>query len=362
MANEKDASWFAARLPPAELLDEILGDDPVTALLAEVRTRAPVELGVDASTLSEEERKKVEQELALAASAAKKLKEYQSLAPTEIKALDVLDHLVARPSLRIVGNQLPEVPASWPALHTARLMVLDVAPSIGRIDTHARAATGTGWFAAPGLLLTNAHVVAQLCGIKVHEHPETWHAKVLDAWEDQNKIWAKQPAKRPVWESADVPGTAAEPARIPRIRQVHDTYDMALLEIEGLAEEPDPLTLSLTPPPDLNKQPVYVIGYPSLDGHSMDSALAKLLFGATLKGAVKRVAPGYVREVHDADARHDASTLGGSSGSPVIDLAEHRVHVLHALGSYGISNQGVALWKVKDEPFFADHGVRFGDA
>ena len=50
---------------------------------------------------------------------------------------------------------------------------------------------------------------------------------------------------------------------------------------------------------------------------------------------------------------HDASTLGGSSGSPILSFDTHKVVGLHYYGEYGKRNHAVALWKLLDDPFFA---------
>jgi V8-like Glu-specific endopeptidase len=60
------------------------------------------------------------------------------------------------------------------------------------------------------------------------------------------------------------------------------------------------------------------------------------------------------------DFSHDASTLGGNSGSCVIDLDGGKVLGLHFSGRYRRSNKAVALWKLRRSKLFRDAGLNFG--
>jgi V8-like Glu-specific endopeptidase len=57
---------------------------------------------------------------------------------------------------------------------------------------------------------------------------------------------------------------------------------------------------------------------------------------------------------------HDASTLGGNSGSCVVDLDSNQVIGLHFAGRYMQYNEAVALWRLADDPLLARAGVNFG--
>jgi len=56
---------------------------------------------------------------------------------------------------------------------------------------------------------------------------------------------------------------------------------------------------------------------------------------------------------------HDASTLGGNSGSCVVDLDSNQVIGLHFAGKYMQYNEAVALWRLVDDPLLRDAGVNF---
>ena len=65
------------------------------------------------------------------------------------------------------------------------------------------------------------------------------------------------------------------------------------------------------------------------------------LFGD--KYNVKRLAPGQVMRVEDELLMHDCSTLGGNSGSPIVDLATGEVLGLHFSGVFLRENRGVPI-------------------
>ena len=56
---------------------------------------------------------------------------------------------------------------------------------------------------------------------------------------------------------------------------------------------------------------------------------------------------------------HDASTLGGNSGSCVVDLETNQVIGLHFAGLYMQYNEALALWRLVDDPLLTRAGVNF---
>ena len=59
------------------------------------------------------------------------------------------------------------------------------------------------------------------------------------------------------------------------------------------------------------------------------------------------------------DIKLDSSTLGGNSGSCVIDLEMNQVVGLHFGGLYREANQAVALWQLTEDPLLRSAGVNF---
>lgn len=214
-----ELSWLAAHLPTADRLAQLLDGDPITALLGLVRQRAPVTIGFAQPSPELFANPELARQFAIAKAAAAKLQSTWNPALTdeEIQALHALVHLVTRPSLRILSGQVPGELVEWPEIHETRSVIGSRLPGIGRLDTAAREAVGTGWFIAPSVLVTNNHVLAQLCGIDVHRDVD-WRVRLDETWPQQVERWRKDPQARPVWDPADSPGVTADVGRIVSFR------------------------------------------------------------------------------------------------------------------------------------------------
>jgi glutamyl endopeptidase len=366
--SAREQQWLASVLPSQEQLDEVLGNDPTAALLGLARSRAPIEPGFKGDPANDPA---LEKEFAIAQLAAAALKKNPSapLSAEQTQALHAFVHLLARPALPVVGNAVPAIPRSWDRLETAHDTVISKIRGVGRIDTSTRTHVGTGWFVAENLLLTNRHVVGALCGLDPHYDP-TWLEQLPKAMVKTNQLWDTDPSQRAVWDPAESPSAASVAiGTITKIRKYHALLDMALLDVTGVANTEDlVLRMRATPPASLERHDVYLAGYPAVKPpHSVSEQVAKLLFRGATNTGLKRVSPGQLvalvagLPIEDDQPResHDGSTLGGSSGSPVIDFDNHRVVAIHYKGQYGVANYAVPLWLVKDDPFFTDEGIGF---
>jgi endonuclease G len=121
-----------------------------------------------------------------------------------------------------------------------------------------------------------------------------------------------------------------------------DGPDMALLRVEAGPDGP-----GLAQPIPLDGagasagQLVAVIGYPARDSRIPDFALMQSIFGDVYDR--KRLAPGQVIEARPDLITHDCSTLGGSSGSVVLDLAGGHAIALHFAGRFLKANSAVPV-------------------
>ena len=364
----QEQAWLASVLPSQEQLDEVLADDPAAALVGLAKSRAPIEPGFVGDP-GDDPALKREFAVAQVAAAALKKNAHAALTAEQVQALHAFVHLLARPALRVVDDSIPAIPESWKRLKTAHDSVIRRIRGVGRIDTNTRQHVGTGWLVAENLVLTNRHVAAGLSGLDSHFDPD-WVDKLPAAVVATNTLWDQDPARRAVWDPAEAPSAAsAAVGTITRIRAFHLLLDMALLDVIGVADSRSlVLRVHASPPAALAGHDVYLAGYPAVNPpHGVSPQVAKLLFRDAAASGLKRVSPGQlVALVKDlpiaADQpreSHDGSTLGGSSGSPVIDFDNHRVVALHYKGQYGVANYAVPLWLVKDEPFFTDNGVTF---
>ncbi|WP_017237181.1 trypsin-like serine peptidase [Streptomyces sp. SS] len=144
-------------------------------------------------------------------------------------------------------------------------------------------------------------------------------------------------------------GRAGAPERahptVPRVN--FDGLDLAVLQLDRVSGRPFPTPVEVARGDDeatrgalaSRGRKIYIVGFPGSAGSTSPDVFAELFAG--VKG-VKRLTPGVLTEGRgevDEDERrwiisHDASTLGGSSGSLVVDLeAEGRkVLGLHFAG------------------------------
>ena len=131
---------------------------------------------------------------------------------------------------------------------------------------------------------------------------------------------------------------------------IHPYWDMALLRVDGMPTE-RMLRLSVRSPEELVGRNIVVVGYPARDPRN-DLELQEKIFGGLYH--VKRLLPGVIRgraEVQSFENRvaaitHDASTLGGSSGSPVIDVDTGEVVAMHFAGEYLKANYAVPMFEL----------------
>ena len=146
--------------------------------------------------------------------------------------------------------------------------------------------------------------------------------------------------------------------RVDGVIGIHPALDLALLRVlhgrDGMAK---PLPIMSQDPGPLDGRNLYVLGYPAPD-YRNDARGPRSIFGD--RYFVKRLQPGAaMAPPADAIIRtgpcssgaepddvmfHDASTLGGNSGSCVVDLDSNQVIGLHFAGQvHAIQRGGGAL-------------------
>jgi hypothetical protein len=148
------------------------------------------------------------------------------------------------------------------------------------------------------------------------------------------------------------------------IAMIHPYWDMALLRVEGLTDAHPVLSLIARPADEFNGRTVAVVGYPAYDWRNAPEVQDRV-FNRTYN--VKRLLPGKggARRAigsfgNDVSAlTHDASTLGGNSGSAVVDPATGNIVGLHFAGLYLDANFAVPAWELSCDQRVVDAGVRF---
>ncbi len=187
----------------------------------------------------------------------------------------------------------------------------DPDPSLGSGRTNL----GTGFLVASDMLLTAAHVVDGL----------SFSTGVLERGQA-------------VADFAGYSRTSGIDLRaVIEVIDVDLELDLALLSIEAVdlhdASRPALLPAPLPPTPG---KPIYVVGYPLADPRN-PSVFVDIIFGMDF--GIKRAAVGEIIAYDSMRFFHDCTTLGGNSGSPVIDLATGRVLGVHTSGRAMMRNE-----------------------
>ncbi len=272
------------------------------------------------------------------------------LSPAERFHLEAIIIPEKRPAIDIVSGDYSTRHQYWLHLNDEpiRARLRGAFASIGRIELPGhpdRPYGGTGFVVGDGLLMTNRHVAeifAEGLGLTGLRFIAGLGAGIDFLRERRS--------------------AAEDFLRVARVVMIHPHWDMALLAVEGTAAARPKLMLS-TSIPDAGRQ-VAVVGYPAFDPRNPSDVQNEVFGGAY---GIKRLQPGELRPGaavasygHDVDAAlHDSSTLGGNSGSCVIDLATGEVVGLHFGGNYGVANYAVPAAELAIDGRVIDAGVAF---
>ena len=287
-----------------------------------------------------------ETEFAVVKAGEAELQEALRTVVAENGANEAIVRRFGRPAL-IVRNDTFEVPASdtWRALLFANKSRLDTAiRSVGRVELVGMMPPyiGTAWMVGPDIAVTNRHVAAEFA------------RRTADGWGFRTSPGGTRFRVRVDFREEYLQTTPfeAEVAEILFVAdEADDQPDVALLRLSRPADGrplPPPLPLLGEQPsaPYGRPRKVAVIGYPAEDprnGEADQSRIFANIFD------VKRLAPG---EARGADSSfvftHDCSTLGGNSGSPVVDIETGAVVGLHFAGEYLVNNYAVRSTTVRD--------------
>lgn len=267
---------------------------------------------------------------------------------TERFGLRAIVLLEGRPALLVQDGDFGRPPHEWARLGAAREGIQAVIARCGRIDVTGHLELdwlGTACLVAPGVVMTNQHVAAEFC------------ARTGGRWTFRPHVTPRVDFLGEHERSAALEFTITE------VIGVHEDHDLALLRVESASADgralPDPLPVAATAPSDLAGRDVYVVGYPAWDGRRNEPEPIRRIFLDVFN--VKRLLPGRTvgySTMYSA-LEHDCSTLGGNSGSPVVDLETHRILGLHFGGRYGAGNYAVPLWKLADDALLRVGRVNF---
>ncbi len=231
-----------------------------------------------------------------------------------------------------------------------RARIEKVLPSVGRIELPGNRRYpygGTGFIVGKDLVMTNRHV-----------------AEIFATGLGDRSIAFIGGAKAGIDLRQENGGPAGTTLLVRKVAMIHPYWDMALLSVDRLPGDVEPLRLSLRDARDLDKSEIFIVGYPAFDPRN-PAAEQQDLFRNTY--GIKRLQPG---ELHGGAktasfgklvmaATHDCSTLGGNSGSAVFDMKTGEVFGLHFGGAYHEQNFCVPAFALSTDARVVDAGVRF---
>jgi endonuclease G len=264
---------------------------------------------------------------------------HAEITPNEMFGLEAIVMKENRPVVFVQNGSYDALGEPWLSLNKPEVKaVIDpLLPLIGRVEVPRSPLlpyAGTGFIVGNGLIATNRHVAqlfSQGLGLTIRYRA------------GEAAIDFKREVDTPDNDhSAYVTVTGVE--------MIHPYWDMALLRVANLPTT-KVLPLSIKRPEDLVGRNIVAIGYPARDDRS-DLALQDHIFEG--KYFVKRLQPGVLRDRAQVQSfenqvnamTHDASTLGGNSGSAIIDVDSGEVVALHFAGEYLKANYAVPMYEL----------------
>ncbi len=258
-----------------------------------------------------------------------------------------------RPALFILQDDYDRPASPWELLDASenRDRIQHAIPGVGCLalsGTGPEAYVGTAFLVGPQLVMTNRHVAERFAtGLGergLHFKPNL--APTID------------------FQREEIP-TPPEYFSIDQVVMIHPYWDMALLHCRDPLPKRPQLTLSIEDPKTLVDREIVVIGYPAADADRNSLELQQNIFGTRL--GCKRLQPGILRSRQpirhygsDISAlTHDASTLGGNSGSAVLDVWSGHVVGLHFGGKYLQTNYAVPAYELARDSRVVQAGVQF---
>jgi hypothetical protein len=271
------------------------------------------------------------------------------LSGEELIGLEAIVHIEARPAILIQDGHFFPPPVEWQALESQRDQIESNFRRVGRIEVVNHPTyewVGTGFLVGENVIMTNRHVAEIFC-----------KRGCLGRWEIEPEMTAK------IDYVEELGSLASAEFALTSIIGIHSTFDLALFKAEPVsstgASLPQPLAVSSRQPANLLGGTVYCVGYPAWDGRRNDPEVMRKIFSNIFN--VKRFQPGKVMSYSNAKKilTHDCSTLGGNSGSCVVDLESNQVIGLHFGGRYLQGNSAVALWELTNDRLLRRGRVNF---
>ena len=227
-------------------------------------------------------------------------------------------------------------------LKDAASILNPIIPLVGRIDVVNHPANlpyvGTGWLVDTDIVVTNRHV-----------------AELIARTDSQDFAFRLDGFGKPLEVSLDYyhegGGARSASAQVLRVMWIETNpakADLALLQVARRSDGRSPGKVELADSDGADNTDVAVVGYPARSPSHIvpDQARMDAIYGGVYD--VKRIAPGLVGPDSNGWMTHDCTTLGGNSGSVVLDMKTGRALGLHFAGLYLIENYAVPASIVRE--------------
>lgn len=258
-----------------------------------------------------------------------------------------------RPAFDVEDDSFDPLPSAWDDVNGARNALVPLIQAVGRLEVvgHPRASyVGTAFVCGDNLLLTNRHVAEEFMASGVNQFQLRFKPGMLGA------VDLKEEVSSTVAKVLELTGEAA----------FSTEWDVAVIRVKSLPADIHPAPMEAEQPATLQGRTVAVFGYPAFDESEDLVEQIKIFKGVFNK---KRLQPGKLlglRQVMSygkpvSAMAHDCSTLGGNSGSAVVDIGTCRIAGVH-FGGDSVANYCVPTWALKQIPSFAPflNSMNFG--
>lgn len=201
--------------------------------------------------------------------------------------------------------------------------------AVGRIELEghpmALSWVGTGWLVDHGIVATNRHVAREFARRTTTDF--VFHTN-----------FNQEPVQASIDFLEEINNSKEFSYKLSKVLHIEDNDgpDLAFFQIEG-AGLPGPI--SFYEDGTSEEQQVAVIGYPARDSRIPEQDLMDRLFEGVYNK--KRLAPGQILHSESRFLAHDCTTLGGNSGSVLLDLDTGNAVGMHFAGRFLQANYAV---------------------
>jgi endonuclease G len=341
-----------SRLLLAKLQEIRRREGDVTGHLAKMASRAE---GFESYTQTEGLKLDRGQRPVIAPEALEAWQRFEQGKPLDRQDLFHLESIVLgnglRPAFDIQNDSFEDLPSLWQAINDRRKDLEPLIRGVGRLNLNGYPGipyAGTAFVSGASCVITNRHVAELFTeGVGAGAH------------------LTFTPGIEPSLDfKQEVTSSASVVVQISATLLVLEEWDIAVLEVAGLPANVTPLPLAADQPPDVDNGMAVVIGYPAFDP-AEDLVQQIQIFRSVFNK--KRLQPGRLNGTKPAASfgrtvnalSHDCSTLGGNSGSALIDVTTATVVGIHFEGQPLIANYAVPSWVLASGPGLKDVGVQF---